>query len=110
MKIESNVTGRDFRYYDDNGKFLGTMITSPTGERIYIKSLRSSQFYKNIDIVWEYVNVISGTKIWNAHVEPDHFKAIVRMVGDKGYKVELVRMEQHCGREMCYIEVTKPGE
>lgn len=82
MRIENSVTGRDFRFYSDSGKFLGTMVTNPTGERIYVKSLRSSEFYRNIDMIWEYVNVVSGTHIWNAHVEPAHFKALLRIAGD----------------------------
>lgn len=106
MRIENSVTGRDFRFYSDSGKFLGTMVTNPTGERIYVKSLRSSEFYRNIDMIWEYVNVVSGTHIWNAHVEPAHFKALLRIAGDR-YRIELVRAEKYAGRDMFYIEITK---
>ena len=91
---------------DDNGKFVGTVVTSVAGERRYLKNLRSMDFYKNIDMIWEFINAHDGTHIWNAHVEPRHFDVMIRLIGKK-YKVELVRMEMHCGIEMCYIEVTK---
>lgn len=106
MKIESSVTGRQFRFYDDDGKYLGSVRGEVRGPRLILDSLESKHFYKNIDQIWEFINVISGTSVWHCHVVPSHYLVIQRLVS-KRYKIELLSTEKHAGREMCWLEITK---
>lgn len=106
MKIEQSITGKQFRFYDDDDKYLGSVRVEIRGPRAILDSLDSKHFYKNFDMIWTFINVSSNTSIWNCHVTEKHMVAIQRMLGAK-YKVDLMSVEKHAERDLCWIEVTK---
>lgn len=112
MIIESSVTGRQVRFYDEkiivNGKpkYLGSLRVEIRGPRAIIDSLDSKHFYKNFDLVWDFINLTNNTYIWNCHVTPEAFTAVQRLIGSK-YRAEILSVEKMDGHELCWIEVIK---
>lgn len=106
MKIEQSITGKQYRFYGDDNKYLGSVRVEIRGPRCILDSLDSKHFYKNFDMIWQFINATSGTHIWNCHVTEKHYLAIIRLIGHK-YKAEVLAREMNAGREMLYVEVIK---
>lgn len=107
MKIEISPARYQVRFYDDNGKYRGSMNVETHGPRAIIDSLAFTGFLKYFDMIWEFININCGTSIWHAHIVPEHLEPYIKTLGDT-YKVDVLSTEEHAGREMVWIEVTKP--
>lgn len=106
MKIEGTVTGKQFRFYDDDGNYLGAVRVEIRGPRCILDSLDSKHFYKNFDMIFEFINVSSNTYIWNCHLTPEHLTAVQRLIG-KRYRAEILSVEKMDGHELLWCEIIK---
>lgn len=106
MKLEIYPSSAQLQFYEDDGKYLGSLDFIIMGSRAIGKNLDAKGvFYKNFSEVWNLLELEFGVTVWNAHITPDHLELAVKKL--KTHKIDLLAVDLHSNRDLCWIEVTR---
>ena len=108
MRFESSIKRLQIRGYKDDEDDPPRLYfdVELEGDMGLISSLNGSDFYKNIDAIWELLSLEYGVTQLYGTVLLSHATAIKRLLRSR-YSVKFIRKVKLAGRSMILVRVMK---